>query len=158
MVVLTGTCKHIIYTTYIATRIHASTVWMHAHPSLIRCLLPSFLPVAFCLSSRCFFSCFFVQSHFVAVQRHQPRVLGISWDATRLGGRETMWLALCSPQLPAAMWLPPQVPEGLGKALLSTTEKQFEAPTKTNGTRRTETKTDGTQRIAATTQQHNVDK
>ena len=140
---------HNIHTTYIATRIHASTVWMHAHPSLIRCLLPSFLPVAFCLSSRCFFSCFFVQSHFVAVQRHQPRVLGISWDATRLGGRETMWLALCSPQLPAAMWLPPQVPEGLGKALLSTTEKQFEAPPKTDENRRNPPESDVCRRNTA---------
>ena len=44
---------------------------------------------------------------------HKPTVLHLSWDATRLGGRETVWMVVCSPYWPCPVWLPPQVLGGV---------------------------------------------
>ena len=38
-----------------------------------------------------------------------PKVLHISWDATRLGGKDTVWLAVTDPEGCGAIWAPPQV-------------------------------------------------
>ena len=43
----------------------------------------------------------------------------LSWGATRLSGYETVWLALCSPELPFACYLPPQArPDDDGKTAM----------------------------------------
>ena len=43
-------------------------------------------------------------------QAASPSTLCISWDATRLGGKDTLWFCLCGPGFPHGFYAPPQAP------------------------------------------------
>ena len=43
------------------------------------------------------------------MQLAQEAFVSLSWDATRLSGRETLWAACISPSTGMAAWAPPQV-------------------------------------------------